>query len=60
MDIHRAKQIIASPKEIDVTYHGVSVWMKNCNEQNQSVSIYEKTNPENVNVVPAAELQEQG
>lgn len=58
MDIHRAKQIISSPEEITVTYNGVPVWLKNTNENNQSVSVYSKDNPNDVRVVPAAELEE--
>ena len=59
MDIHRAKQIISSPKEITVTYYGVPVWLKNTNETSQSVSVFTKDNPNDVLVVPAAELDEQ-
>ncbi len=58
MDIHRAKQIISSPNEITVTYHGVSVWLQHTNETDQSVSVFTKDNPNEVMVVPAAELNE--
>jgi len=58
LDIHRAKQIISSPKEITVTYNGVPVWLKNTNETNQSVSVFMKDNPDDVMVVPVAELDE--
>lgn len=58
MEINRAKQIISSPDEITVTYHGVAVWLKNCNEQQQSVSVFTKDNPENVMVLPVDELEE--
>ncbi|HHY74809.1 MAG TPA: H-type small acid-soluble spore protein [Bacillus bacterium] len=58
MDIQRAKQIISSPKEITVTYNGVNVWLKNANETNQSVSVFSKDNPDDVRVVPVAELEE--
>ncbi|MED4351554.1 H-type small acid-soluble spore protein [Schinkia azotoformans] len=58
MDIHRAKQIISSPNEITVTYHGVPVWLQHTNERDQSVSVFTKDNPNDVRVVPAAELNE--
>lgn len=58
MDLQRAKQIISSPKEITVTYHGVPVWLKNTNDTNQSVSVFEKGNPNEVFVVPVSELEE--
>lgn len=58
LDLKRAKQIISSPEKIDVAYHGVSVWLKNCNEQNQQVSIFDLDNPEDVRIVPVNELEE--
>lgn len=58
MNIHRAKQIISSPDDITVTYHGVPVWLKNTNENNQSVSVFSKDNPNDIRVVPVAELEE--
>lgn len=58
MDMSRAKQIITSPKEITVTYHGVSVWLKNANETDQSVSVFMKDSPNDVMIVPVAELDE--
>lgn len=59
MDIHRAKQIKASPQEVRVLYHGVPVWIKNCNDRNQTVSIFDFDNPEEVIIVPVEELNEQ-
>ncbi|WP_102349781.1 H-type small acid-soluble spore protein [Bacillus sp. Marseille-P3661] len=58
MDIKRAKQIISSPNEITVTYNGVSVWLKQANETDQSVSVHTRDNPDEVMEVPAAELNE--
>lgn len=58
MDIKRARQIISSPNEVTVHYHGVSVWLKNCNDSNQSVSIYATTDPDEVMIVPVEELEE--
>jgi small acid-soluble spore protein H (minor) len=58
LDINRAKQIISSPKEITVTYNGVPVWLQHTNETEQSVSVFTKDNPNDVLVVPAAELDE--
>lgn len=58
MDLKRAKQIISSPNEVTVKYHGVSVWLKHTNESEQSVSVFTKDNPDDVMIVPAAELDE--
>jgi small acid-soluble spore protein H (minor) len=58
MDIIRAKQIVSSPKDIDVLYHGVPIWIKNCNDNNESCSIYDLDNPDDVRIVPVNELEE--
>ncbi|WP_017755222.1 H-type small acid-soluble spore protein [Calidifontibacillus oryziterrae] len=58
MDIKRAKQIITSPNEVTVKYNGVSVWLKHTNETDQSVSVFMKDNPDDVMIVPVAELEE--
>ncbi|MBU8908571.1 H-type small acid-soluble spore protein [Desertibacillus haloalkaliphilus] len=59
MEPNRAKQIISSPKEITVTYHGVPVWLKNVNESEGSVSAFSEENSDEVMVLPLEELEEE-
>lgn len=58
MDLNRAKQIISSPAEIEVTYHGVPVWLVQTNEETNTVSIKAETNPEEMMTLPVEELEE--
>lgn len=58
MDLNRAKQIISSSKEIKVTYHDVPVWLKNCNEAENTVSVHTETKPDEIMVLPVEELVE--
>lgn len=39
MEIARAKQIVASPKNIDVFYKGSFVWIEGLDEQNKTADI---------------------
>ncbi|TLS37903.1 H-type small acid-soluble spore protein [Pseudalkalibacillus caeni] len=58
MNINRAKQIISSPAEIDVQYHGVSVWLQNVNEEAATVRVHSKDNPDDERDVNVEELNE--
>jgi small acid-soluble spore protein H (minor) len=58
MDVNRAKQIVSSPKEIGVLYHGVPIWIKNYNESNASASIFNLDNPDDLFIVDVKELEE--
>lgn len=59
MEMNRVKQIISSPKEITVTYHGVPVWLKHYNVAENSVSVFTEDNPQEVMVLPVDELVEE-
>ena len=59
MEMNRVKQIISSPKETKVTYHGVPVWLKHYNDAQNSVSVYDLDNPEEIMVLPVDELVEE-
>ena len=58
MDMLRVKQIISSPKEVKVMYHGVPIWMKHYNEVQNSVSVHTIDNPGETMVLPVTELEE--
>ncbi|AEH46654.1 H-type small acid-soluble spore protein [Parageobacillus thermoglucosidasius] len=40
MDINRVKQIVSSPADIPVYYNGVSVWIDDYNEQEETATIH--------------------
>ncbi|TRZ37980.1 H-type small acid-soluble spore protein [Niallia circulans] len=40
MDINRAKQILSSPAEIEVQYNGVSIWIDEIKEEDQTAIVH--------------------
>nr|WP_100407962.1 H-type small acid-soluble spore protein [Bacillus solitudinis] len=58
MDINRAKQIISSSAEIDVTYMGQSVWLLNTDEKSNTVSVKTMTKDEDILDLPVDTLEE--
>ncbi|HEY9577386.1 MAG TPA: H-type small acid-soluble spore protein, partial [Pseudobacillus sp.] len=40
MDIQRAKQILSSPADIDVTFEGVSVWIDELHEDKKMATVH--------------------
>ncbi|KYD13581.1 hypothetical protein B4168_3383 [Anoxybacillus flavithermus] len=40
MNINRVKQIVSSPADIPVYYNGVSVWIDDYNEQEETATIH--------------------
>ena len=58
MDVNRAKQILSSPEEITVNYHGVSIWIDNCDEQGNTATIHMRGKHDDKRTVPVAELEE--
>ncbi|MFA9556784.1 small, acid-soluble spore protein, H family [Evansella sp. AB-rgal1] len=59
MEMNRVKQIISSPKEITVTYHGEPVWLKDYNENDNSVKVVPNADSDDEMVLPADELMEE-
>ena len=58
MDIRRAKQILDSPKEVEVHYLGKPVWIQNVDENSKTARVYPLDNPENEMTVPVDQLDE--
>ncbi|MFD2443330.1 H-type small acid-soluble spore protein [Bacillus sp. CGMCC 1.16607] len=40
MDIKRVKQILSSSADIEVKYHGTSVWIDQINEDGQTATVH--------------------
>lgn len=59
MIINRAKEIIESPKHIEVLHNGNQVWIENVNTSNGTAHVRVLENNENI-VVPVNELNETG
>lgn len=58
MDIGRAKQIVESPKEIEVHHQGVPVWIQHLNEAEETARVYTRENPDQELEVSVRELNE--
>ncbi|MBA2871540.1 small acid-soluble spore protein H (minor) [Anoxybacillus calidus] len=58
MDMNRVKQIVSSPADITVHYHGVSVWIDSYDEQNNTATIHMRGSHEEKREVPVEELEE--
>jgi small acid-soluble spore protein H (minor) len=58
MDVNRVKQILSSPANIPVEYHGVRVWIDSCDEKNGIASVHEVSNPSEKVQVKITELEE--
>jgi small acid-soluble spore protein H (minor) len=57
MDVNRAKQIVESPKTIEVRYRGKPVWIQHVNDDG-TARVYEQQDPEREMTVSVGELQE--
>jgi small acid-soluble spore protein H (minor) len=58
MDIQRAKQILSSPEDITVHYHGQSVWIDGCDEQGNTCTVHMRGNEREKSSVAVTELEE--
>lgn len=58
MELNRAKQIISSSAEIDVSYHGLSVWIEKIHEDGKIASVHLLNSPEEISDVDISELNE--
>ncbi len=59
MDISRAKEIIITPKLIDVVYNGSHIYIQKVNENAKTASIYHLDNPNYKEEVALENLIEQ-
>lgn len=58
MDMGRVKQIVDSPKEIEVHYQGEPVWIQVVHENDETARVYTRDEPEDEKVVLIKELEE--
>ncbi|MEK3933676.1 H-type small acid-soluble spore protein [Sporosarcina sp. FSL W7-1349] len=58
MEVKRAKQIIASPGDIEVSYNGVSVWIDKIHEDGRTATVHLRRSLEERSEVAIAELIE--
>ncbi|WP_078544305.1 H-type small acid-soluble spore protein [Litchfieldia alkalitelluris] len=58
MDIKRAKQILSSPEDITVHYHGQSIWIDGCDEENGLCTVHMRGNENEKSSVEVEELEE--
>lgn len=58
MSYERAKEIIASPNMIDVTYNNTKVYIENVNETDKTANIHYVDKPDNKLEVPINSLLE--
>ncbi|TCP28999.1 small acid-soluble spore protein H (minor) [Scopulibacillus darangshiensis] len=59
MEVNRVKQILSSSADIDVTYHDVSVWIDQLNEDGKTVMVHMRGPSEERSVVKISELEEE-
>ncbi len=58
MDIMRVKQILSSPAQIEVKYHGSSVWIDQVNEDGKTATVHLRGPLEERSVVEISDLIE--
>ena len=58
MDITRVKQILSSPAQIEVKYHGSSVWIDQVNEDGKTATVHLRGPLEERSVVEISDLIE--
>ncbi|KGR91906.1 spore protein [Ureibacillus massiliensis 4400831 = CIP 108448 = CCUG 49529] len=59
MDYQRAQQIVTSPKEYEVSYNGVSVWIDKLHEDGKTATVHLRRSLEEKSEVTIDELKEE-
>ncbi|PEA82957.1 acid-soluble spore protein H [Bacillus pseudomycoides] len=59
MDVKRVKQILSSSSRIDVTYHGVPVWIESCDEGSGIANVHDVKTPNETVQVDVTALEEE-
>lgn len=59
MDYQRAQEIVASPKEYEVSYNGVSIWIDNFHEDGKTATVHLRRSLEERSEVDVSELKEE-
>ena len=59
MDFQRAKQIVDSPSEYEVSYNGVSVWIDQLHSDQKTATVHLRRSLEERSEVDISELKEE-
>ncbi|MFJ7730918.1 H-type small acid-soluble spore protein [Lysinibacillus sp. NPDC097231] len=59
MDYQRAQEIVASPKEYEVSYNGVSIWIDKLHEDGKTATVHLRRSLEERSEVDVGELKEE-
>lgn len=59
MEYLRAQEIVASPKEYEVSYNGVSIWIDKLHEDGQTATVHLRRSLEERSEVAISELKEE-
>ncbi len=59
MDYQRAQDIVASPKEYEVSYNGVSIWIDKLHEDGKTATVHLRRSLEERSEVAISELKEE-
>lgn len=59
MEMNRVKQIVSSPREIIVSYHGVPIWIQSYDENANTARVYTRSKPDEEMDVAVGELTEE-
>ncbi|MCP1146546.1 H-type small acid-soluble spore protein [Lysinibacillus endophyticus] len=59
MDFSRAQQIYSSPKEYEVSYNGVSIWIDKLHEDGKTATVHLRHSLEERSEVDVSELKEE-
>ncbi|MBG9453553.1 spore protein [Lysinibacillus sphaericus] len=59
MDFERAQEIVASPKEYEVSYNGVSVWIDKLHDDGKTATVHLRRSLEERSEVDIGELKEE-
>ena len=59
MEYLRAQEIVASPKEYEVSYNGVSIWIDKLHDDGQTATVHLRRSLEERSEVAISELKEE-
>lgn len=59
MDYNRAREVFASPKEYEISYNGVSVWIDRLHEDGKTATVHLRRSLEERSEVAISELKEE-
>ncbi|HWL24524.1 MAG TPA: H-type small acid-soluble spore protein [Ureibacillus sp.] len=59
MEFNRAQEIVSSPKEYEVSYNGVSVWIDKLHDDGKTATVHLRRSHEERSEVDVTELKEE-